>query len=101
MKIAMIGHKRIPSREGGVEVVVESLAVRMAKSGHDVTAYNRRGKHVALGKRIDIKEYEGVRIKNIPTFENGKLNAVVYSVLASAAALFGRYDVIHFHAEGP
>ena len=26
MKIAMIGHKRIPSREGGVEIVVEELA---------------------------------------------------------------------------
>ena len=25
MKIAMLGHKRIPSREGGVEVVVEEL----------------------------------------------------------------------------
>ena len=35
MKIAMIGHKRIPSREGGVERVVEELAVRMAKKGHE------------------------------------------------------------------
>lgn len=26
LKIAMLGHKRIPSREGGVEVVVEELA---------------------------------------------------------------------------
>ena len=26
MKIAMFGHKRIPSREGGVEIVVEELA---------------------------------------------------------------------------
>ena len=26
MKIAMIGHKRIPSRNGGVEVVVEELS---------------------------------------------------------------------------
>ena len=25
MKIAMMGHKRIPSREGGVEIVVEEL----------------------------------------------------------------------------
>ena len=25
MKIAMIGHKRIPGREGGIEVVVEEL----------------------------------------------------------------------------
>ena len=41
MKIAMIGHKRIPSREGGVEIVVEELAVRMAALGHDLTVYNR------------------------------------------------------------
>ena len=101
MKIAMIGHKRIPSREGGVEVVVESLAVRMAAMGHKVTVYNRRGKHVSGGKTAKLKEYKGVRIKSVLTFENGKLNAVVYSVIATFLALFGRYDVIHFHAEGP
>ena len=101
MKIAMIGHKRIPSREGGVEVVVEALAVRMAQQGHDVTVYNRRGKHVSGGKTVDTKEYKGVKIKRIPTFESSKLNAIVYSVIASFLALFGRYDVIHFHAEGP
>ena len=38
MKIAMIGQKRIPSREGGVEIVVEELSTRMAKLGYDVTA---------------------------------------------------------------
>lgn len=37
MKIAMIGHKRIPSREGGVEIVVEELATRMVEKGHSVT----------------------------------------------------------------
>ncbi len=101
MKIAMIGHKRIPSREGGVEIVVEELAVRMARQGHDVTAYNRRGKHVSGGKTVKTKEYKGVRIKRIPTFESSKLNAIVYSAIATFLALFGRYDVIHFHAEGP
>lgn len=101
MKIAMIGHKRIPSREGGIEVVVGALAERMAAAGHSVTAYNRRGRHVSGGKTVDVKEYKGVRIKSVPTFENGKLNAVVYSAAASFLALFGRYDVIHFHAEGP
>ena len=43
MKIAMIGHKRIPGREGGVEVVVEELAIRMAKD-NDVVVYNRNSK---------------------------------------------------------
>ena len=29
LRIAMLGHKRIPSREGGVEIVVEELCTRM------------------------------------------------------------------------
>ena len=53
MKIAMIGHKRIPSREGGVEIVVEELATRMVEKGHSVTAYNRKGKHVSGGKTVN------------------------------------------------
>lgn len=101
MKIAMIGHKRIPLREGGVEVVVEQLAVRMAAMGHDVTAYNRRGKHVSGSETVKTKEYKGVKIKSVPTFETSKLNAIVYAVIATVTALFGRYDVIHYHAEGP
>lgn len=101
MKIAMIGHKRIPSREGGVEIVVEELATRMVEKGHSVMVYNRKGKHVSGGKTVNLKEYKGVKIKSVPTFENGKLNAIVYSIIATFLALFGRYDVIHFHAEGP
>ena len=41
LKIAMIGHKLVPSRSGGIEVAVEALSTRMAALGHDVTLYNR------------------------------------------------------------
>ena len=44
MKIAMVGHKRVPSREGGIEVVVGELAKRMVAQGHSVTCYNRTDK---------------------------------------------------------
>ncbi len=37
----------------------------------------------------------------MPTFQRSSLNAIVYSFLATLRALFGRYDVIHYHAEGP
>lgn len=47
LKICMFGQKRIPSREGGVEVVVEELATQMAQQGHSVTCYNRGGHHVS------------------------------------------------------
>ncbi len=103
----MIGHKRVPSREGGVEIVVWELATRLRDRGYDVTCYNRSSKHIHKrndyeripGKRGYYKD--GIRIITIPTFENGKLNAIVYSFLASIRALFGKYDVIHYHAEGP
>jgi exopolysaccharide biosynthesis WecB/TagA/CpsF family protein len=107
LRIAMIGHKRIPSREGGVEMVVCELATRMAAKGHKVTAYNRYGHHIS-GKKYDDdygtgdrKFYKGVRIQVIPTFRSSKLNAIVYSVLATIKASFSDYDVYHFHAEGP
>lgn len=107
LRIAMIGHKRIPSREGGVEIVVEELAVRMAALGHWVDAYNRYGHHVS-GKKYDQeygwkgrKFYKGVRVYIIPTFRTSSLNAIVYSFFATLRALIGRYDVLHYHAEGP
>ena len=103
LKIAMIGHKRIPTREGGVEIVVNELSTRMVKKGHYVDAYNRRGSHVSGKEFVNQigKEYQGVRIITIPTFESSSLNAIVYSFFASIRALFGRYDVVHYHAEGP
>ena len=103
MKIAMIGHKRIPSREGGIEIVVDELSSELVRRGHTVVAYNRKGHHIA-GSEFEAKEqkeYNGIKLKTVFTFENSKLNAIVYSFLASIRATFGRYDVVHFHAEGP
>ena len=103
LKIAMIGHKRIPSREGGVEIVVDELSTRLVKLGCRVDAYNRYGRHTA-GKKFDQrrgKYYNGIRLITIPTPKSSSLNAIVYSFFSAVRALFGRYDVIHFHAEGP
>jgi len=91
MKIAMIGHKRIPSREGGVEIVVEELATRLAKKGYEVDVYNRKGNHVAdnTKKTEKLKEYKGVKIKTIFTINKKGLDALLYSFLASVKAVFG------------
>ncbi len=51
----MLGHKRVPSREGGVEIVVEELAKRMVKLGNEVTVFNRRGHHVSGNNLIPKK----------------------------------------------
>lgn len=102
MKIAMIGVKRVPSREGGIEIVIEELATRMVQAGHRVDVYNRRSRNVA-GKDLPTyhgKSYKGIRLIWIPTVEAKGFNALFYSWLATVRALFGRYDVIHFHASG-
>ncbi len=46
-------------------------------------------------------EYEGIRQKSVPTIERRGLAAVSSSFFAALCSAFGRYDVVHIHAEGP
>ncbi|MCR4595870.1 MAG: glycosyltransferase family 4 protein [Lachnospiraceae bacterium] len=103
----MIGHKSIPSRQGGVEIVVDRLASALVRRGVDVEAYNRRlyrrnsaefKNEYGHGSR---KYYNGIRIRCIPAPISSGYNAIVYAYLATIRALFGHYDVYHYHAEGP
>lgn len=103
LRIAMFGHKRIPSREGGVEIVVEELCTRLVRDGHTVVCYNRAGHHVS-GAEYDAKiknQYKGIKLKTVPTIEKKGLAAVSSSFFASLCCALGRYDVVHIHAEGP
>ena len=100
MRIAMIGHKYVPSREGGVEVVVEALATRMAALGHEVTLFNRKRKEYEK-----ITEYKGCKVEEVFTINKKSLDAIVYAFFATLKARRmlkkGLVDVVHFHAEGP
>ena len=97
--IAMFGHKQIPSKEGGVEVVVNELCTRMAEKGHSITCYNRsKEKIIPLKNRIRI--YNGIKIKDVFTINAKGLAAVSSSFVSTLLSAFGRYDIIHIHAEG-
>ncbi|NMM95233.1 glycosyl transferase family 1 [Bifidobacterium sp. DSM 109957] len=104
----MVGHKRIPSREGGIEIVVEELATRMAAHGERVVAYNRKGHNVA-GAQYDGSAnqhdapyiYKGVRVVPVTTIDAKGLAALSSSFFATLKAIKARPDVIHYHAEGP
>lgn len=103
LNIIMLGHKRIPSREGGVEIVVEELSTRMVAQGHKVTCYNRGGHHVS-GKeydQTDVKEYRGVKLCTVLTIDKKGLAAMTSSFFGAVKAAFSKCDVVHFHAEGP
>lgn len=103
MKIAMFGHKRVPSREGGIEIVVEELTARMAAQGHQVVCYNRRGHHVS-GAQFDTQrqtEFQGVKLKSVWTLDKKGLAAMTASLSAAFLCAFSKANVVHIHAEGP
>ncbi len=103
MRIAMIGHKRYGSREGGVEVVVTELARRMAALGHEVTCYDRAGSDVMTGDLASTEErvVDGVRVVPVRTIDAKGLAAASAAHYATKAAIVDHPDVIHYHAEGP
>lgn len=103
IRLAVFGHKHMPSREGGAEIVVEELSTRLVKLGYDVTCLNRGGHHVSGAEydSIHMDNYKGIRIKTVPTIDKKGLAAISSSFLATLKCAFGKYDVVHIHAEGP
>lgn len=95
MKIAMLGHKAVPSRLGGIEIHVEDLGERLAKKGHEVHIYNRSVYDTGL------KEYKGMKMHSSFTVKKNSLEAVIYSFIASLKVAFSHYDIVHYHALGP
>lgn len=102
IRVVMLGHKRIPSRNGGIEKVLTELAPELVRDDVEVTCFNRarevmaNGDHKAAGTIFD-----GVQLKDVFTLQGKGLAAVSASFFGALKAAFGPYDVVHFHAEGP
>ena len=62
----MIGHKRVPSREGGIEKTVEQQMIRLCDRGHEAILYNRSG-HNIYGTEYDL----GVKSLREHAVQNG------------------------------
>lgn len=96
LRIAFVGQRGIPATFGGIEHHVEQLGAGLAIRGHDVTVYCRTN---YTARRP--AEYQGMRLRHLPTIDTKHLDAIVHSSLATVAALRGRFDIIHYHGLGP
>ena len=99
----MIGHKVVPSRRGGIENVLTTLCPLLSERGTDVTCYNRSSDEVEfeyIGE-VNEKKYKDITLKKAWTVKARGVSAMIASFTAAIAATFGKYDIIHFHAEGP
>lgn len=108
MRIAMIGQKGIPAMLGGVERHVEELSAHLVMRGHDVTVFCRP--HYAEPtppKRLGLRRLEapgthrGVRLRLLPSIPTKHLDAITHVSLATLAAVFGEFDIFHYHSIGP
>src|SRR5437867_7966031 len=87
MRIAMLGRRGVPASYGGVETFAEHLATRLVARGHDVTVYCRA--HYISPRQL---EYQGVRLKVLPTIRHKYFDTVVHAFLSAVDAAPRRYD---------
>lgn len=98
MKIAVVGAKGLPPRQGGIEHYCAEVYPRMVAQGHTVDLYGRTSYTEAQwfkGERFD-----GVNVFSLPGPKGG-IDALTTSALGVMAACPRAYDIIHFHALGP
>lgn len=101
IKIGIIGHKEVPSYNGGIEAVLTEMLPLINKEEFQITVYNRWTSFNKPSEWFKKESYAGCKIIRVPTFKKSFLNAFVYSALASIHAMFCSYDIVHYHAEGP
>jgi glycosyltransferase involved in cell wall biosynthesis len=87
MRIVILGTRGIPANYGGFETFAEHLSTRLVARGHEVTVYCRA--HYVSPRQL---EYQGVRLKVLPTIRHKYFDTVVHTFLSALHAVPGRYD---------
>ena len=89
MRVAILGTRGVPAAYGGFETLAEELSVRLARRGHDVTVYARRG-----CVREEVSSFQGVRVVFAPTVRHKYLETVVHGVTSALHAAVEGYDAV-------
>ncbi len=95
VRVAFIGGRGVVSKYSGIEAYYEEVGKHLAARGLEVTAYCR----TFFTPRM--QEHNGIRIVRLPTIRTKHLETVVHTLLSTVHAMFGPYDIVHYHALGP
>lgn len=87
MRIAILGTRGVPANYGGFETFAEHLSTRLVARGHEVTVYCRA--HYVSPRQI---EFQGVRLKVLPTIRHKYFDTIVHTFLSALHAVSRRYD---------
>jgi len=89
MKIALIGTRGVPARYGGFETCAEEVGKRLARRGHDVRVYCRKGYYDRT-----YEFYEGMRLVYLPALNVRFVETLSHTALSLVHALTRRTDVL-------
>src|SRR2546429_2693291 len=87
MRIAILGTRGIPANYGGFETFAEHLSTRLVARGHEVTVYCRA--HYTSPRQL---EFQGARLKVLPTIRHKYFDTVVHAFLSALHAVPQRHD---------
>jgi glycosyltransferase involved in cell wall biosynthesis len=99
MKIAVIGAKGLPPKQGGIEYHCAELYPRMVAQGHTVDLFARSS--YVESSVWNRSHFKGVRVISLPSPKSGGWDAMISSALGAILTTGMQYDIIHFHALGP
>ncbi|KOP27847.1 glycoside hydrolase [Hapalosiphon sp. MRB220] len=99
MKIAVIGAKGLPPKQGGIEHYCAEIYPRMTAQGNTVDLFARCS--YTQDSWLVHHDFQGVRVISLPGLHIKGVDAFLTSALSAIAATGQKYDIIHFHALGP
>lgn len=100
MRIAVIGAKGLPPRQGGIEHYCAEVFPRIVERGHSVDLFAQSA--YTGFPWLSRYRFQGVNVITLPSLGVNGVDAFLASAFASGLTVRPpHYDVIHFHALGP
>lgn len=99
MKVAVIGAKGVPPKEGGIEHYCAEIYPRMVEQGHSVDLYGRSS-YTKLSA-FETHDFRGVKVISLPGPGWRGIDAFTTAALGAVNTIGRNYDIVHFHALGP
>jgi glycosyltransferase involved in cell wall biosynthesis len=90
LKIAILGTRGVPAKYGGFETCAEEVSVELAKRGHDVTVYGRKGNH-----DDSLSSFKGVKLKHMPRIKGKVTETFSNTFFSMMHAIVSGYDIIY------
>ena len=91
MRIAFLGTRGIPAQYGGSETAVENISKRLQSKGHEIIVFG-----ISNNYKFERKNYEGIKLINLPTFPIKFLDFPFRGFLSSIISLTQKCDILHF-----